>query len=78
MRAFVNLILVSVGVPIIISRDEQEFLEDGRDGGDMKKNIGFEMKLKYCRVCQMFRPSKDISISLTDYNPQHDHVYFTP
>lgn len=73
MQVLVNLFMVSAIDPGIIPRNiDQESSVKVVDGDNMirrsKKVIinGIEMKLKYCRICNIFRPLRSCHCAICD------------
>ncbi|KAE8075705.1 hypothetical protein FH972_014398 [Carpinus fangiana] len=66
----VNLILVSSIDPGIIPRNDQESTEDvGISNGTRRRRVtinGVEKKLKYCRICKIYRPPRSCHCALCD------------
>ncbi|KAG6657799.1 probable protein S-acyltransferase 6 [Carya illinoinensis] len=67
----VNLILVSAIDPGIIPRnDGQETIADvGTSTGTRRRRVtvnGVEMKLKYCRICKIYRPPRSCHCAICD------------
>ncbi|XP_061336659.1 probable protein S-acyltransferase 1 [Gastrolobium bilobum] len=61
----INLVLVSTTDPGIIPRNDQESFEDGTKSKKVIVN-GVEVKLKYCRICKIFRPPRSCHCAICD------------
>ncbi|XP_030928408.1 probable protein S-acyltransferase 6 [Quercus lobata] len=66
----VNLIMLTVIEPGIIPRNDQLSIEDAgtSDGTKSRKIIvnGVDLKLKYCRVCKIYRPPRSCHCAICD------------
>lgn len=70
MQVFANLIMVSVIDPGIIPRnDESPSPESTQNGRVRSKRVfvnGLELKLKYCRICNIYRPARSCHCIVCD------------
>uniref|UniRef100_A0A2N9I7I4 S-acyltransferase n=1 Tax=Fagus sylvatica TaxID=28930 RepID=A0A2N9I7I4_FAGSY len=66
----VNLIMVSAIDPGIIPRNDQLSTEDvGTSDGTRRRKIivnGVELRLKYCRICKIYRPPRSCHCAICD------------
>ncbi|CAK9140941.1 unnamed protein product [Ilex paraguariensis] len=65
----VNLILVSMIDPGIIPRNDQSSHEFGSNGRTKKRKVtvnGVEVKLKYCRICNIYRSPRSCHCAVCD------------
>ncbi|RVW38853.1 putative protein S-acyltransferase 6 [Vitis vinifera] len=61
-----NMILVSTMDPGIIPRNEQACVEEVDTTKKCVKVNGVELKLKYCRICKIFRPPRSCHCAVCD------------
>lgn len=71
MQVLINLFLVSTTDPGIIPRNDQKYSQEAgtADGGTKSERVivdGVEMKLKYCRICRIFRPPRSCHCAICD------------
>lgn len=71
MQVLINLFLVSTTDPGIIPKNDQKYSQEAgtADGGTKSKRVivdGVEMKLKYCRICRIFRPPRSCHCAICD------------
>jgi hypothetical protein len=70
LQVLSNLILVSSIDPGIIPRNDQESTEDvGTSNGTKRRRVtvnGVQKKLKYCRICKIYRPPRTCHCAVCD------------
>lgn len=71
LQVIANLFLVSSIDPGIIPRNDQEATRDevGTSNGTKRKRVivnGVEIKLRYCRICKIYRPPRSCHCALCD------------
>ena len=66
MQVLGNMILVSTMDPGIIPRNEQACVEEVDTTKKCVKVNGVELKLKYCRICKIFRPPRSCHCAVCD------------
>lgn len=71
MQVLVNLILVSTTDPGIIPRNDEKYSQEvvtTADGVKSRRVVlnGVQMKLKYCRICRIFRPPRSTHCAICD------------